>query len=84
MQLAKLNHLITKRRIKAIVKVVAGRRMLFGFERLNKRSRKYHVKHLSKPIDLASLSPSSQKELQATDSPISATNLETTATHENK
>jgi hypothetical protein len=69
MQLAKLNLLISKRRIKAIVKVVAGRRMLFGFERLNKRSRKYHVKHLSKPIDLASLSPQSQKELAPASSP---------------
>lgn len=69
MQLAKLNLLISKRRIKAIVKEVAGRRMLFGFERLNKRSRKYHVKHLSKPIDLASLSPQSQTALaSATDS----------------
>lgn len=65
MKLDKLNHLITKGRIKAIVKVVAGRRMLFGFERLNKRSRKYHVKHPSKPIDLASLSPNSQKTIEA-------------------
>lgn len=48
----KLNKLIAKGRIKAIVKEVAGRRMLFGYERINKRSRKNHIKFLSAPIDL--------------------------------
>ena len=39
----------------AIVKDIAGRRMLVGFER-NKRSRKSHVKHFTSPIDLAAIS----------------------------
>lgn len=60
MKLEKLNKLIAKGRVKAIIKDVAGRRFLFGFERLNKRSRKFHVKHFSKPIDMAELSKDAQ------------------------
>lgn len=59
MKLEKIQHLINKGRVKAIIKDVAGRRLLFGFERLNRRSRRYHVKHLTKPIDMATLSPKS-------------------------
>ena len=39
-------------RYKAIIKEVAGRRMLLGFERRSKSSRKYGHKSLTSPIDL--------------------------------
>ena len=52
MKLEKINALINKGRIKAIIKQVGSRRMCIGFERLNKRSRKYKVKYMTNPIDL--------------------------------
>jgi len=52
MKLEKINALINKGRIKAIIKQVGSRRMCIGFERLNKRSRKYQVKYMTNPIDL--------------------------------
>lgn len=64
MQISKLNSLISKGRIQAIVKTVGTRRYLFGFERLSKRSRKYHIKHLNQPIDLAELSSEAQAKAE--------------------
>jgi hypothetical protein len=64
MKISKLNALISKGRIQAIVKNVGTQRFLCGFERLSKRSRKYHVKHLNKPIDLAELSQEAQAKAQ--------------------
>jgi hypothetical protein len=64
MKIEKINKLIAKGRVQAIVKEVAGRRMLFGLERLNKRSRKSHVKYLSQPIDLAALTKGAQRAVE--------------------
>lgn len=44
-------------RFKAIIKDVAGRRMLLGFERASKRSRKSNIIHISKPVDMDTLRP---------------------------
>lgn len=60
MKKSKIDSLISKGRIQAIVKTVGTKRFLCGFERLSKRSRKYHVKHLTKPIDLEELSAEAQ------------------------
>jgi hypothetical protein len=50
----KIDKLVKKGRMQAIVKEVAGRRVLVGFER-NKRSRKSGVKFFTPaPIDLSS------------------------------
>lgn len=51
----KIDNLIAKGRIQAIVKEVAGRRMLVGFERTSKRSRFSRIKYFSKPIELSKL-----------------------------
>ncbi len=66
MKLDKIKKLIAKGRVAAIIKDVAGRRMLFGFERANKRSRKAHVKYFSKPIDMATLSDDPKVRADAT------------------
>ena len=78
MNLAKLNKLIAKGRVKAIVKDVGGRRMLFGFERLNRRSRKYHIKDLSQPIDLVALTKAAQAKCNPEIQVSNATNIPTT------
>ena len=52
MNLSVLQKLMKKGRIKAIIQTVAGRRLLFGFERTSKRSNRAHIKHLSNPIDV--------------------------------
>lgn len=55
MKLSKILKLANNGRYQAIVKVIAGRRMLLGFERKNKRSSKYRQKFIMAPLDLATL-----------------------------
>lgn len=50
-----IQKLLRKGRLKAIIKNVTGRRMLIGFERNNRRSRKYRIKHMTSPVDLDAL-----------------------------
>lgn len=52
-----IQKMIKSRRYKAIIKMVGERRMLVGFERNNKRSRKSRIKFITKPIDLATMNP---------------------------
>lgn len=51
-------------RFKAIIKDVAGRRMLLGFERTSSRSRKYREKFMCSPTDLDQLVRKHQRENQ--------------------
>lgn len=56
MKFNKLMKLAAKGRVQAIVKEVAGRRMLIGFERVNSQSRKFRQKQfLGAPMDLDAL-----------------------------
>lgn len=55
MNLKKLKVAMAKGRIKAIIKNVAGRRMLVGYERVSKQSRKAKVIHIHAPVDLDKL-----------------------------
>ena len=62
---AKMQAMLQSGRWKAIVKDVAGRRMLIGFERASRRSRKYHEKFMCAPTDLDQLVKKHQREIQS-------------------
>jgi len=65
MNLNKLKKLAAKGRVKAIVKEVGGRRMLVGFERNSRSSRKSRTKYFTKtPIDLAALVENHENQKQ--------------------
>lgn len=78
MKLEKINALINKGRIKAIIKTVGSRRLCIGFERLNKRSRKYKVKYMTNPIDLDLLTkpqPEQPVELMPPEAPAAVSEI---------
>lgn len=52
-----IDRIIKNGRYKAIIKEVGDRRMLVGFERASKRSRKHRIKYITKPIDMVAMNP---------------------------
>lgn len=62
MKLSKIYKLLNSGRAEAIVKEINGRRMLFGFQRKNPKSRKRNQVFLTQPIDLKRLEEEHQKQ----------------------
>lgn len=69
MKFSKLLKQFKTGRFEAITQDVGGRRMLFGIARKSRRSRKRHVKYLSKPIDLDALQSNPETEVTLTSPP---------------
>lgn len=59
-----IQRILRRGRHKAIIKDVAGRRMLIGFEPNSKDSRKYHQKLFTNPIDLDQLGKETKDKVE--------------------